>query len=184
MQRMWTIWCYGILAGTAAAISASTLPSPAFACSISGVQVFRPTLERFKPHPGAAQINKSRVGDYWEKVPAPVVEVTKIVRGTVPPGHTCDDAGILTLTLRLPPSSSYSIEQFAVYFRVLEGKLPDEIFPDLPLIGRVEDKTMVLVLAWLDGSPAKQIRLDLKVEAFLVTNGLDIGPSTVFTIKD
>ena len=64
----------------------------------------------------------------------------------------------------------------------LEGLLPDAIFPDIPLVGEYTDGKMTLLLAWLDGHPSRQMPLDLKVEAFLVTNSLNIGESTIFNI--
>lgn len=173
-------WTGGLMAG-ALALSLG-LTGSAEACSIAGAELFKPTLDRFASHPGPGQKDRSK-GDYWEKVPAPVVEVTGVKRGTKSAGSSCDDAGILTLTLSLPESSTYKMEQFAVFFRVLQGRLPDEIFPDLPLIGSVRGGQMELVLAWLDGHPSRQFPLDLKVEAFLVTDGLNIGPSTIFEVK-
>ena len=63
------------------------------------------------------------------------------------------------------------------------GKLPDQIFPDIPLVGMVEDGKMSMLLAWLDGHPKYQFPLDIEVEAFFVTNGLNVGPSTTFKIQ-
>ncbi|MCW8880511.1 MAG: hypothetical protein OQK04_04410 [Kangiellaceae bacterium] len=151
-----------------------------FACSFGGSDLFKPSLERWEEHPGPAQ--KGKDGDYWEKVPAPVVNVSSIKRGSAKPGSSCDDAGIILLEISLPKESTYSIEEFAIYFRVKEGQLPDAIFPDVPLTGEYKDGKMTLLLAWLDGHPSSQIALDLKVEAFFVTNSLNIGESTVFNI--
>lgn len=184
MQRgsgRWRVFPLGALLAAALAVS-QAFPGAAAACSISGAEVFKPTLTRFNPHPGPGQKDRSK-GDYWEKVPAPVVEVIGVKRGTKAPGASCDDAGILSLAFSLPTSSTYKIDQFAVYFRVLQGRLPDEIFPDIPLVGRVQGGRMEMLLAWLDGHPSRQIPLDLKVEVFLVTNGLNIGPSTIFEVK-
>jgi hypothetical protein len=151
-----------------------------FACSFGGADLFKPTLERWEKHPGPAQ--KGEKGDYWEKVPTPVVNVTKIKRGSAKPGSSCDDAGVILLDISLPKESTYSIEEFAVYLRVKEGQLPDAIFPDVPLTGEYKDGKMTLLLAWLDGHPSSQIPLDLKMEAFFVTNSLNIGESTTFNI--
>jgi hypothetical protein len=156
------------------------LSQGALACSFGGADLFKPTLERWEEHPGPAQ--KGEKGDYWEKVPTPVVEVSSITRGSAKPGSSCDDAGVILLEISLPKESSYSIEEFAIYFRVQEGQLPDAIFPDVPLIGEYKDGKMTLLLAWLDGHPSRQIPLDLKVEAFFVTNSLNIGESSIFNI--
>lgn len=155
------------------------------ACEFNGAKLFHPTLARFESHPGPKQKDHAADGDYWEPVPAPVVEVTKITRRTaaVVNGESCDDAGTLALLIKLPATSTYRIEQFGVYFRLKEGQAPDQIFADVPLVGPVKDQSMSLFFAWLDPAPSEQKPLNLKVEAFLVTNGLDIGKSTIFEIK-
>jgi hypothetical protein len=155
---------------------------PAVACSIRGSDRFEPTLERWEQHPGPAQSDPNSEGDYWEKVPAPVVAVTNVIRGSTDPGSSCGDAGVLELEISLPETSTYNISEFAFYFRVVRGRLPDEIFPDIPLVGIVEGDKALLSLAWLDGHPRNQFPLDLEVDVFLVTNGLNIGPSTRFAV--
>lgn len=155
----------------------------AVACSIGGADLFTPTLERWDQHPGPKQEDSKSEGDYWEKVPAPIVSVAKITRGSASPGSSCSDAGVISLEISLPESSTYTIDEFALYFRVVSGKLPDEIFPDVPLVGPIKDDKMTLLLAWLDGDPKYQFPLDLEIEAFLVTNSLNIGPSTRFKVQ-
>jgi hypothetical protein len=157
--------------------------APASACTFGGSERFKPSLVQFEPHPGPAQKDNSKGGDYWEPVPAPVVSIMKIDRGKWIPITSCDDAGMLLLSISLPSSSTYKIDQFGVYFRVVDGSLPDQIFPPIPVVGRIEGSTMILLFPWLDGHPIRQKRVNAKIEAFFVTNGLDIGPSTVFQIK-
>ena len=152
-------------------------------CSFAGAEVFEPTLMRWEQHPGPKQKDKNAVGDYWEKVPAPIIQVMNVTRGSKSPGSSCADAGVINLEISLPESSTYQIEEFGVYFRVLNGKLPDEIFPDIPLIGSIKDGKMSMLLAWLDGHPKYQFPLDLEIEATLVTNSLNIGPATKFRVK-
>ena len=151
------------------------------ACSFGGSDLFKPTLKRWEQHPGPAQSGGK--GDYWEQVPAPIVKVAAITRGSTAPGSSCSDAGTISIEISLPKESTYSIDEFAFYFRVKSGKLPDEIFPDVPMVGTIENNKSNILFAWLDGHPSRQIELDLVVEVFLVTNGLNVGPSTVFTIK-
>jgi hypothetical protein len=155
----------------------------AFACSFGGSDLFKPTLARWEQHPGPKQKNEKSEGDYWERVPAPVVRVVKITRGTTAPGSSCSDAGTLDLEISLPPESTYSINEFGIYFRVKSGKLPDAIFPDIPLVGEVKDGKVRLFLAWLDGHPKYQTTLNLEVEAFLVANDLSIGSSSTFLVQ-
>ena len=99
-----------------------------------------------------------------------MITVTNVTRGSTSPGSSCSDAGVINLEIALPEASTYSIDEFGVYFRVKSGKLPDEIFPDIPLVGMVEDGKMSMLLAWLDGHPQYQFPLDIEVEAFRPNN--------------
>lgn len=155
----------------------------ALACSFGGADLFRPTLAEWEQHEGPAQKSEGVEGDYWERVPRPIVKVAEITRGTAAPGSDCSDAGTISLEISLPESSTYAISEFGFYFRVQSGQLPDAIFPDYPLVGVVEDGKAKLFLAWLDGHPSTQIPLNLKVEVFLITNDLKIGPSAFFEVK-
>ena len=163
-------------------LSVFCVPS-VFACSIGSTSRFEPTLERWEQHPGPAQTDPAGGGDYWEKVPTPVVRVAAVTRGSTSPGSDCGDAGVIELEISLPESSTYGIDEFAFYFRVVRGVEPDEIFPSIPLVGIVDGGIAKLTLAWLDGDPRGQMPLDLEVEVFLVTNGLNIGPPTRFVVK-
>lgn len=163
------------------AMSLLLISQGALACSFGGSDLFKPTLERWEEHPGPAQ--RGEKGVYWEPVPAPIVKVVGITRGSSAPGSSCSDAGTLSLQISLPEQSTYSIEEFGFYFRVKSGKLPDAIFPDVPMVGPIENGKSNILFAWLDGHPSRQIELDLEIEVFLVTNGLNVGPSTIFTVK-
>jgi len=157
---------------------------PAMCCSLASTTTpFVPTLKEFDEHPGPAQQNPPVEGDYWERIPAPVVKVVRLSRGTTADGSFCGDAGTLQLAVSLPASSTYKVGDFAVYFRVVSGKLPDEIFPNIPLVGAVNGKEMSITLRWLDGAPSQQTPLDLSVEVFFISNSMNIGASTLFAVK-
>lgn len=153
------------------------------ACSPISADVFKPTLERWDQHTGPKQQDPAAAGDYWEKVPRAIVEVKTVRRGSGSIGHSCDDFGIIVLEVSLPETSSYDIREFGVYTRVIGGVDPDEIFPAIPLVGFVEEGKALLHFVWLDGAPGHLRPLDMNVELFLLTNGLDIGPSTFFQIN-
>lgn len=89
----------------------------------------------------------------------------------------------MALSITLPPTSSYRLDQFGIYFRVVDPAWQRKIFPITPLVGTEKDGKIEVYFIWPDGSPSEQKPLELKVEAFFVTNGLDIGPSTVFEVK-
>lgn len=154
-----------------------------WACSLAGAIPFKPSLERWDQHPGPKQFDPDAKGSYWEGVPMPVVQVRQVWRGTSDDGSSCEDAGSIELEITLPEHSTYSIEEFAFYFRVKEGQNPYGIFPSVPLTGLVEGERARLWLHWLDGHPDRQVPLDLEVELFLVAKDLSIGPSAVFRVK-
>ncbi len=151
--------------------------SNAAACSFeTETSIFVPSLEAWEQHPVPDQ--QGLEGAYWEKVPAPVVELVEITRGTEAPGASCNDAGTITLKVSLPPTSTYSIEEFGIYFRS-----KDEIFPDVPLVGGKSEDSSELFFAWLDGHPSQQKPLEIEVEVFFVTDGLNIGSSSFLVIR-
>ena len=154
------------------------------ACSLASAAPFKPTLERWEPHPGPKQQDPAAPGGYWEKLPKPLVKVMEVRRGTGEVGHLCGDFGAIALEVSLPENSSYEIEDFGIYTRVIGGTDPGEIFPAIPLVGFAENGKTLLYFHWLDAAPDHLKPLDMNVELFLVTNGLDIGPSTFFQINN
>jgi hypothetical protein len=98
-------------------------------------------------------------------------------------GSSCNDAGLIELEVELPTTSTYEISEFGIYFRVISGKEPDMIFPDVPIKGEIRGKTMFFLFPWLDMVPSKQYPLDLVIDATLITNGLNIGKSVTFKIQ-
>ncbi len=161
----------------------SLMSSNSIACSFDSADIFEPTLKRWEQHPGPAQKDPKSFGEYWESVPAPIVTVTRLIRASYKSGSSCNDAGLIELEVELPVTSTYEISEFGIYFRVLSGKLPDIIFPDLPVKGQVKGSKMVLLFPWLDMVPSKQYPLDLIVDATLMSNGLNIGQSATFKIR-
>lgn len=153
------------------------------ACSFDGASLFEPTLKQWEQHPGPAQKDPKSSGEYWESVPTPIVAVTQLSRASYKSGSSCNDAGLIELEVELPATSTYDIGDFGIYFRVLSGKQPDMIFPDAPVKGKISGNKMILLFPWLDMVPSKQYPLDLVVDATLISNGLNIGKSTTFKIK-
>ena len=159
------------------------IPSKSYGCSFATAKLFAPSLEEWSLHPGPAQTGKDEHGTYWEPVPVPVVHVARVTRGTAAPGSSCADAGTLELEVTLPPDSTYNIDEFGIYFRVVSGDFPIHVFPRVPLRGEIIGKKMRIFLAWLDGAPSDQSPLDFQVEAFFLANDLTIGESTTFAIE-
>jgi hypothetical protein len=162
---------------------ASCISFNSLACSFAGWGIFQPSLERWEQHAGPAQNDPTSDGEYWESVPKPIVTVSKISRASYKAGSSCNDSGLIELEVELPSTSTYQLNEFGVYLRVLNGKEPDLIFPDLPIKGRIVGNKMVLLFPWLDMVPSKQYPLDLTLDAALVTNGLNIGKSITFKVQ-
>jgi hypothetical protein len=155
------------------------------ACSVSGWRSFIPTQIEWQQHPGPAQSDPSSSGEYWESVPTPQVKVIKIVRATAARGSSCDDAGVIELEITLPTSSTYKIDEFGLYFKLIKGETPDLIFPDIPVKGRIlSERKAVLLFPWLDTPPSHQKKLDITVEVFFISKGLNIGQSVSVNITE
>lgn len=166
----------------AAAILSQAFSEVAQACSF-GVSPFKPTHQRFDWILGPGTTDAER----WynrERVPAPVVEVTGVRRATNS-GNSCDYLGWITLSVSLPASSGYNLEQFGIFFRVVDGSFPDGGTFDRAQRPPVADGRISLLFPWSELPSSRQglLRIRLKVEAFLVTDDLSIGPSTIFEVK-
>lgn len=157
--------------------------APAGACSFAGTQIFEPGDNQWQKHPGPKLSDPDAEGDYWLPIPAPIVKVDRIKRGTQAAGSSCADAGLLFLEISLPPESPYTLGDFGIYLRVLEGTALRAIFSDYPLALDTEGDSRSLMLVWLDGHPDDHLPLDLKVEAFLVSPSLQIGASSTFQVQ-
>jgi len=116
-------------------------------------------------------------------LPAPKVTIDKVVRGSASPGSSCDDAGMIHLSIEWPKESVYPIEEIGFYFQSENGVDPDLIFPLDPVKGEIKDNTAKFFFVWLDGHPKHQKKLDFKVNIFAVNRGLQIGQPTTITIK-
>jgi hypothetical protein len=153
---------------TAFWLSCSLVGQVAQACDPGGAELFQPD----------PSFRGSRGG-----VPAPVVRVKELTRSTAAPGSSCDDAGTITLDIRMPPASWAKISDYGVYFRELSGTPSGQIFPTIPVVGPIKDGVMRIQLSWLDGAPPQQQPINLRVEAFLVSKHLSIGPSAEFEVQ-
>jgi hypothetical protein len=148
-----------------------------------GYYLFQPTLDRWEQHPGPKQVDENADGTYWEKIPLPVVETIKINRASYEGNSSCIDTGDLSFHVKLPVTSTYDLDEFGVYLQVIDGDMPDTIFPSIPIIGSVDNESMSLTFPWLDHHPSKQIPLNLTVEIRFVTNDLSLGVATRFKIE-
>ncbi|MFW8591873.1 hypothetical protein ACOI22_13780 [Glaciecola sp. 2405UD65-10] len=156
---------------------------PSAACSYVGYYLFQPTLERWDEHPGPKQVDENADGTYWEQVPLPVVEKIKINRASYEGNSSCRDTGDLSFLVKLPKTSTYDLDEFGVYLQVIDGDMPDTIFPSVPIIGRIDKESMSFTFPWLDHHPSRQIPLNLIVEIRFVTNDLNLGVATTFKVE-
>ncbi|MDC0658758.1 hypothetical protein N6L27_12175 [Leisingera sp. SS27] len=154
--------------------AAMPLSSAALSCSFEGAWPFQPDLEGWEPFAGD--------GEYLGDIPAPNVEVKEIQRGKEAPGMSCGDAGTLRLSVSLPDTTLYEIKDLGVYFRVVRGEDAYGIFPAIPLAGEANGNGYGILLAWLDGQPSEQNPINLELEVFFVSKGLQIGLPSVVTI--
>jgi hypothetical protein len=159
---------------------------PAQACSYFGSYVFQPTLERWEQHPGPKQLDENASGDYWEAVPLPVVSQMAINRASYNGKTSCGDTGDLTILVKLPSSSTYNLDEFGVYIQVIDGEMPDQIFPNIPIIDttpETDEGFYSFTFGWLDHHPSEQAPLNLTIEVRFLTNDLRLGAATTIKIK-
>lgn len=149
------------------------------ACSMAGWGVFKPAPENWK----AITLEEPINGYFWELVPEPVVKLNHLSRGSGKRSSSCSDFGVIELSVSLPETSSYEISDFGVYIRLIEGKQPDLIFPDLPMTGRIEGDEMKLVFLWLEPQNINLEPLNLTLDIFLVSHRLNVGKSVKFVVK-
>ena len=138
----------------------------AMACSFQSAKTFVPTPEKWTQHPGPAQTKPGSNGDYWEKIPKPIVRITKISRGKAAIVSSCDDIGMVRIAVSLPSTTTYAIEEFGIYFRAKSGRDPYNIIPDIPLAADAVDGVAKVLFVWVDGTPSIQQAIDLEIEVF------------------
>jgi hypothetical protein len=141
---------------------------------------FAPGYFEFKPE---SSFEVKMENDLIALLPAPKVQVLKIIRGRSSPGSSCDDAGIIQLSLEWPNESVYTLEELGFYFQSENGLQPDLIFPLNPVKGKINQNTAEFQFVWLDGHPKYQKPLDFKVNVFAVNKGLQIGQPVQVHIK-
>jgi hypothetical protein len=156
-------------------IAALVLSMKAGACS------FAPGYFGFEASPSDFEMKMDK--GVIALLPAPKVVIDKVIRGSAAPGSSCDDAGMIHLTLEWPNESVYKIEDVGFYFQSENGIDPDLIFPLSPVKGEIKDNTSKFFFVWLDGHPKHQKALDFKVNVFAVNKGLQVGQSTTINIK-
>lgn len=115
-------------------------------------------------------------------LPAPVVEVKDIKRAGDMSG-SCNDTGAVSLAIPMP--AGYKDGDLGVYLRIVSGKPQgDQMFWNSPYgMFDMENGKALMTVLWLDVRKSRQEPLDLKVEAFFVSDLLELGPSSTFSIK-
>ena len=116
------------------------------------------------------------------EIPAPVVEVTEIVRG-IGPGHaSCDDTGLLSMAVEWP-RGKYKLREVGFEFKVVSGVPPYAIFPEGPMQAPASGRNSEFLFMWREGAPAQQKPIDLQVEVRAVTRDNQRGPPTRIVVR-
>ncbi|WP_345552598.1 hypothetical protein [Microbulbifer aestuariivivens] len=116
-------------------------------------------------------------------LPAPQVQIDKITRGSAAPGSSCDDAGMIHITIKWPSDSVYTLDEIGFYFQSENGLEPDLIFPLGPVRGKPEGNEVKFFFVWLDGHPKYQKPLNFNLNVFAINKGLQIGQPTTVKIE-
>lgn len=147
----------------------------------AGACSFAPGYSAFDVSPSDFQMKMDK--GVIALLPAPEVKIDKIIRGSASPGSSCDDAGMIQLTVEWPKDSVYKIDEIGFYFQSDNGIDPDLIFPLAPVKGEIKGNTAEFFFVWLDGHPKHQKALNFKVNVFAVNKGLQLGQPKTINIK-
>jgi len=110
------------------------------------------------------------------EIPKPQLSDFEIVRGTAGAGFSCDDAGQLNFTVRLPEGSKHRIEDFGLLVTLVEGRDPYQMTGDTPLLLWQEpDGSARVNIWWLDGAPSEHEPIVMRADIRLVS-GREVGP--------
>jgi len=151
------------------------MSSNAIACS------FAPGFILFSVDPN--NFESKMENDKIALLPMPEVQIDNITRGSAAPGASCDDAGILELTISWPEDSTYKLNDIGFYFQISSGSDPNYIFPLEPIVGTIKKNQSKFTFIWLDGDPKNQKEINLNLNIFAVNKGLQVGQPTVVKIK-
>ncbi|MEL1264608.1 hypothetical protein [Pseudoxanthomonas putridarboris] len=142
----------------------------ATACPLStGVTPFQPAV-------GVAQPGEA--GD----LRPPEVEVVNVTRGVGTRHASCDDTGLLTVRVEWPRGTDYKVRDLGFEFRVVGDGAGLSIFPEGPVVGRVDGRRSEFLFMWRDGPPWEQKPLDLQVEVRAVTPDNRRGPPALLRV--
>lgn len=140
------------------------------ACSLSsGITPFKPVVPTAQD--GVA-------GD----LQPPELEVASVTRGVGTRHASCDDTGLLTVSVEWPRGTDYKLRELGFEFRVVGGDAGLAIFPEGPVAGRVDGRRSEFLFMWRDGPPSEQKPLDLQVEVRAVTPDNRRGPPALLRV--
>lgn len=143
---------------------------------------FAPGYSEFRVEPEKFEMKMDEKKDVIALLPAPKVTVDKVIRGSASPGSSCDDAGMIYLTVEWPKDSVYSIKEVGFYFQSDNGLEPDLIFPLEPVTGEIKGNKAKFYFVWLDGHPKDQKDLNFNINVFAINKGLQIGQPTTIRV--
>lgn len=102
------------------------------------------------------------------RIPAPEIEASSLVRGTGG-GATCDALGFMSVQLRWPRGSDYSLDEIGFEYRVVGGEPPEGLIPGTVVASPVTGRKAEHQFTWQDLSPDQQRPLHLLLEVRAVT---------------
>ncbi|AKC85404.1 hypothetical protein [Pseudoxanthomonas suwonensis] len=115
------------------------------------------------------------------RIPAPEIASSSLVRGAGG-GATCDALGFVSVQLRWPRGSDYSLDQIGFEYRVVVGEAPEGLFPGTVLASPVSGRRAEHQFIFQDLPPAQQRPLDLVLEVRAVTPDRQRGAPARFVL--
>ena len=151
-------------------------------CALLAVQDVAACGMTSKLVPFAVTEGSSPVEAAGGELPAPVAVVGEIVRGIGPNHSSCDDTGLLNVTVQWP-RGDYKLRELGFEFKVVAGSTPYAIFPAGPVQAPISGRSSDFLFMWREGGPAQQQPIDLQVEVRAVTRDNRRGPPARILVR-
>lgn len=108
------------------------------------------------------------------QIPAPEIEASSLTRG-IGGGATCDALGFMSVQLKWPRGSDYSLDEIGFEYRLVSGQAPDGLIPAAVVASPVSGRKAEHQFTWQDVPTSQQLPLHLELEVRAVTRDRQRG---------
>lgn len=108
------------------------------------------------------------------QIPAPEIEIASLTRG-IGGGATCDALGFLSVQLKWPRGSDYSLDEIGFEYRLVSGQAPEGLLPAVAVASPVSGRKAEHQFTWQDVPTSQQVPVHLELEVRAVTRDRQRG---------